>query len=86
MRYSQTLCIHCLYALPTTGCSHVQEYVGRRIEVLDQRVPWSSEWPDYEPETFTAAIVLGNGRDRDDGAKWADPGAQRQTLALISTR
>ena len=50
-----------------------QDYKGKRVDVEDHQVPWEYRWPDYAPRSYTAALVLANGRDMPDGQKWADP-------------
>jgi hypothetical protein len=31
-----------------------------RIEVADNKVPWSVQWPGYEPVEYTSKLVLNN--------------------------
>ena len=45
-----------------------QEYRGgvKRFPVPDDKVPWSVDWPEYQPVDYTAPSVL-------KGPVWADP-------------
>lgn len=47
-------------------------YYPARLQVRDERVPWSADWPDYYPTQFTAEHVLANDRTRISRG-WADP-------------
>ena len=66
-------------------------YKGKRVEVPDDKVPWSVEWCSYAPIEFTDTIVLENNRDLPYSPisfKWADPpGVQelREELEKRST-
>ena len=51
-------------------------YKGKRVEVPDDKVPWSVEWDLYAPIEFTDTVVLENNRDlpySPTSFKWADP-------------
>ena len=66
-------------------------YKGKRVEVPDDKVPWSVEWGLYAPIEFTDTVVLENSRDlpySPTSFKWADPpGVQalREELEARST-
>ena len=44
------------------------EYLGgvRRFAVAEDKVPWSADYPEYQPVDYTAPRVLA-------GPVWADP-------------
>ena len=48
-------------------------YLGKRIAVSDEQVPWSFAWLDYKPNEFTAPVVIQNSALLSTGQKWADP-------------
>ena len=55
-------------------------YMGQRVKVEDDKVPWSVDWPrdyPYQPTDFTDKVVLkcaaAPGSDWADNGKWADP-------------
>lgn len=43
-----------------------------RLWVSDELVPWSKDWPEYEPSPFTAHVVHAQNRVVRPGG-WADP-------------
>jgi hypothetical protein len=49
------------------------EYLGKWIAVSDKQVPWIFAWPDYNPNEFTAPVVIENSALLSTGQKWADP-------------
>ena len=49
-------------------------YLGKRIAVSDEQVPWSFAWAAYNPREFTAPDVVNNSALLSTGHKWADPG------------
>jgi len=63
-----------------------EEYIGRRRNVPDALVPWSQPWRGYEPAYFDAAVVVANGRDQPDGAKWADPARPLEMRSELDAR
>lgn len=53
------------------------EYLGgvRRFPVPDDKVPWSVDWPEYQPVDYTAPSVL-------KGPVWADLDIRSTNMTL----
>ena len=51
------------------------EYVDRRMDVPDDKVPWTVKWELYAPADWDHLTVLQNSRDKpkETSQQWADP-------------
>lgn len=71
----------CIRMAAVTTHRQPLEYLGgvRRFPVLEDKVPWSKEYPEYQPVDYTAPRV-------EAGPVWADPDirslARQQCIVL----
>lgn len=63
----------CIRMAAVTTHRQPLEYLGgvRRFPVLEDKVPWSKEYPEYQPVDYTAPRV-------EAGPVWADPDIRKQ--------
>ena len=50
-----------------------EKYVGKRMHVPDDKVPWEVHWPEYDQPDYTDDVVFENERGKATGDGWADP-------------